>query len=1174
MSQEIINKTLQNNLLSPLTVDPLWGQFLHAFSYELDNLRTQYGNIKNTYNLYENDKDGIVRIAETFGYEPNLVINNSQYMARKESESIPYRIKRKTTYDGYYMVLQQNAQLGEVFSYYYDNYKLVKAIDYDATIKKLNSYNNNHNIPFYGVTPIKNFSSFINSNTIMLDYREDGKIVYPDNKVENLRLYSLDQTYFNPCWRLDKSYTKIPTKHLGIEYFPRHYYCEYFTNLGVAVDEVDTYSTFFKLKEYYIPKSINITINDKTLNLIISESDGIEYYTDDEDILNPLSNYNISSGELTLVFDNIPSGHEIIVSYNIDLFITSDYFYCLEFGAEYNKRCPIIPHTGFFITADIKQGRGSDGWTKDADGWTIPDLKLKAITSSSYNREITISEKIILDNATDAQGQPSGKDNFKLDSTIKWFLDSSSESSATLDKKFKYIAYGDGALPIMNDDCSDVFSYKNLLFSYNLNTDDDSDFILDASKNKINCSVVGNTIKIDSIINKSLNFDGTTYAKSNARLNVVANESYSLGIWFNANKEPTTTTETIFDNFINISYDYENEKLLLDSDEIDCTKDEPHFLCLNFNGEDSEMAVYLDSVLMNTISYSVPSVSDFIYIGCDSSLQNKFYGQIDNLWMMNKTVESSVIYYVYNNKITVISHMGNRLGYYELSENEIYKKVDDYTIVQSYVKAMDVVHEISVINEEGSNYYTSQTRFKPIYNPYFNIKYYNNSHEQITLYANEKGNFYRKIDDTHNEMITGGINFETGIWNLAKKTIESESEKVIQTPKSEVIPTAYKVTNQGISKWYLHYDDVTVNPSEEIIADYIDTKGYENYEKISIYVSNDDASNQKIHTKDNGESYYIYKTSEPTLPPIYINMFNAVGDSDTNLFSFDNGKTLYLRLDELLEDYGSQTIEEQAHRLHAFIDLGESSSTTIYTKTNISSEELNLADIIAYLDVGCKKQIKKWKDGNAICYSLGSVSIYYTDLSFNQIYTPQNTPTSADFNPLEVTIKTDPSDFDLKETDVIEKYEPISAVTYIEGFNNKVTLLDIELVTGSLSFDFWMTIDGKLERLSATVDADGNVSGPNIRTGHFDSDTNWLEFEFLVPINSEIVASYEYYSSLDIDVSKSLVVNYKVTKNIKINEIGLEDENHELLAYMTFPNIEPNDIYNNISAMFAINTRP
>lgn len=1160
MSQEIINKTLQNNLLSPLTVDPLWSQFLHAFSYEIDNLRTRFGNIKNSYDIYNNDKDGVVRIAETFGYEPNLVINNSQYMAIKETESIPYKIKRKTTYDGYYMILQQNAQLGEVFSYYYDNKKLVKALDYKKTVNNLT--NSNHYTPFYGVEPIKNFSSIINTDVITLDYRENGVVVYDTN---NVRIYSLDQESYNPYWRLDKSYTKIPTKHLGIEYFPQHYYCEYFTNLGVAIEEIDTYTTYFKLKEYYIPKTIKITINDKVLNLIITESDNIEYYSDSEGILNSQSNYDISEGKLTLIFDNVPDGHEIIVSYNVDLFITSDYFYCLEFGAEYNKRVPIIPHTGFFITADIFQGRGSDYIYPNENGYTIPDLKLKAITSSSYNREVTISDKIILDNATDESGQPIiGKENYKLDSTIKWFLDSSSSSSSSVNKKFKYIAYGNNALSIMNDEISTIFSYNNLLFSYNLNTDDDSFKILDASKNKINCDVVGNSIKIDGIINKSLNFDGTTYAYSDTRLNVVNNENYSLGIWFNANHIPSTSIETIFDNFINISYDYENEKLLLDFNEINCTKNEPHFLCINFNSINSEMNVYIDSVLIDTVSYSVHSSSDFIYIGCDSSYQNKFYGIIDNLWMMNKTITEDTISYVYNNKSTIISHMGNRLGYYELSEDEIYSEENKYTIVQSYIKAMDVVHEISIVNDTSLDYYTSQTRFKPIFNPYFSIKYYNTSHEPITLYANEKGNFYRKIDDTHNEMITGGINFDTGIWYLTKDTIKSVSQEVIQSPESEIIDTAYKVTDANANfKWYYNYDDIDAEPSVEIIADDIKEDGYTNYEKTIIYKSKDDHSSELvyIHTKNNGESYYVYNGEFP----IGINMFTVIGNSETNLFSADNGKSLYLSLDDLLNE---------TNKLRAFVDLGEFSSTTIYTKNILSGEDYDPNLMInAYLDVACTKQIRKWKDENSIGYTLGSnISIYYSDLAFNSI-TELSNPTEINFNPLEVTIKTDVGEFDLDLIKTIEMYEPVSAITYIRGYNKKITPLNIEMVKGSVNFDFWMTINNKLERFSAHVDVNGNISGTNIQSGTFDYTNNWLNVEFIIPINSEIVVSYEYYSSLDIDITESLIVNYKVTKNIKINEIGLEDENHELLAYMTFPNIEPNNIHDNISAMFAINTK-
>ena len=38
MSQKIINKSLQKTLISPLTSDLLWTQFLDANSYEIANM--------------------------------------------------------------------------------------------------------------------------------------------------------------------------------------------------------------------------------------------------------------------------------------------------------------------------------------------------------------------------------------------------------------------------------------------------------------------------------------------------------------------------------------------------------------------------------------------------------------------------------------------------------------------------------------------------------------------------------------------------------------------------------------------------------------------------------------------------------------------------------------------------------------------------------------------------------------------------------------------------------------------------------------------------------------------------------------------------------------------------------------------------------------------------------
>ena len=102
MSQQIINKALQKTLISPLTSDLLWSQFLEAISYEIANMEGRYSEIKYNWDINKSDKENLIRISKSFGYTPNLVINNTINMCKKEIESIPYRIREKTTYNGYF----------------------------------------------------------------------------------------------------------------------------------------------------------------------------------------------------------------------------------------------------------------------------------------------------------------------------------------------------------------------------------------------------------------------------------------------------------------------------------------------------------------------------------------------------------------------------------------------------------------------------------------------------------------------------------------------------------------------------------------------------------------------------------------------------------------------------------------------------------------------------------------------------------------------------------------------------------------------------------------------------------------------------------------------------------------------------------------------------------------
>src|SRR5574344_1663874 len=114
----IVNDSLQNKLISALKIDDLWVQFLEAYATELELFWADTQKSKDIFNIYEQLEDGLLDIANTFGYIPNLIIDNSLQMVRKEVQSIPTRIRNKTTYDGYYMIMKQIGRIGDIYNYY------------------------------------------------------------------------------------------------------------------------------------------------------------------------------------------------------------------------------------------------------------------------------------------------------------------------------------------------------------------------------------------------------------------------------------------------------------------------------------------------------------------------------------------------------------------------------------------------------------------------------------------------------------------------------------------------------------------------------------------------------------------------------------------------------------------------------------------------------------------------------------------------------------------------------------------------------------------------------------------------------------------------------------------------------------------------------------------------
>ena len=599
---------------------------------------------------------------------------------------------------------------------------------------------------------------------------------------------------------------------------------------------------------------------------------------------------------------------------------------------------------------------------------------------------------------------------------------------------------------------------------------------------------------------------------------------------------------------------------------------------MTINSTNSTVTIYLNGIQLGIMSFSIVSTSNIIYIGIDSSLNNPFYGIIDNMWLIAKELTREDISYINDNGITVISHMGNRLNYYELSDDEI-SDGDDYTLIQSYVRAMDVTNEIYNIVNDDSKTWSFQTNIHPILNPYFEIDYIDSFGKTINIKANEKGEFY---NPKTNEIITGSIDFENGICVLNKDTIKSKSQQTLIQPTKIDYPIAYRVITETPSSdvYYEHYNSFTDEFSDVINADEYVIDSATNVEKTSVYEANDDTlgegqeEKERVYENNDSGVFYIKGNSENLI----IKEFNVIGDDDeTPIFSID-GKNLYFKLNDL---------KLGLNQLKSFTDLGEATATVLYSTDNGETMFLDVYSTKEHLidSNSHKNQIKKYEglvDGIVTyAYTLNDdVTVYYSNLSFTSTVIFDEFPNNISFNIQEKPIKTTEIDLKLTLIQTRYKYENIYTIDYILNFevsfsdyNIQLIPIGTELVKGSLTFNFWTDIEGVYTKITATVADDGVISGffiDSLNSG-FDYDTNTLTVKFLKKINSDIIVSFEYYYSLDIDITKPLIMNYKSEKSIMINEIGLEDENHELMAYMTFPCIEFHSIYNNISALFAIN---
>jgi len=250
---DFVNRGMQEKLHSSLTLSNLWPQFVETIAKEValikdEDEKTKYYN--DIYNLLEGDN---IELANKFGYVPNLILNNSLHYIIQQNESIPFRIKKKTTYLGYEINFKMAERLGEIYNLFWNTNKLIKAIRWGPIFNSIES-DFDPTVPFVSVAADRNFSSV---NLMLGALMDDSSFLDED-----------------PPLRMDSSAIILPTKHLAIEYI---------TDKLVQRNNINYlyYDNYFKYllqgSEYNRQVPV-VPHNGCQLTIVLSDSGGYDFF--------------------------------------------------------------------------------------------------------------------------------------------------------------------------------------------------------------------------------------------------------------------------------------------------------------------------------------------------------------------------------------------------------------------------------------------------------------------------------------------------------------------------------------------------------------------------------------------------------------------------------------------------------------------------------------------------------------------------------------------------------------------------------------------------------------------------------------------------------------------------------------------------------------------------------
>ena len=1044
----IIADSLKNKLILPLH-EPIWLQFLEVIGEEIEKMREKTSLVKDLFNIYVQDEEGLKRIAAMFGYTPNLIVDNSLLMTRKEVESIPFRIRNKTTYDGYYIIFKQIAKKGEIYNYYWSGKKLIKAVKWDKIIESIKK-TRDYTLPFTDIIPDKNFSRISNNQQLCLD----GDLILDQENEVTLK-----------PWTLDDTTSILPTKHLSIEYYVTHLgefdknkeklitkpYLQYLSKgveynrrvpvvphiglqLTAICQEGGSYNFFNENYDYTVPaiklKCATVYEYNKHINTFgsfsLDEYNGnyvrVNVFYDGLNVKETMSSDNLPFAETYSQFDlkfcdvwsNYTSSNDLDAKLRIDqsqIWKLDEYF-------EVNEG-------NFIYTRDGKT------FYEDAE-LTIP------YTKSTYS---------FLPTNWSYYKYVAKNDLKQLDQTIPWILDNLDASKDRLPVSFfKYISCGDGYLSLPRENMRTTFEYTQTIFFYSFSDKDSSNTIKDYSFNKYHLNLIGERKKTQGIIGKTINFDGQTYAFSDEQI-LITEVDMSWGFWFKADnkdsKEENQFLPLIDFGFLKFEYNYFTQQLKWTFAQADgiinnILIDTEYNIIVSANTTDSILTIYINSeVALELSTVGLRWDNNYrLYVGTNSEETLFWKGIIDSLWCQNKLLTGAQVQYIYEEKLGIITQLGNKLACYELDVNHESHDVEDWYMLMSQVKGNDITNEFG---------FFAQSCYDE-YNEWISL-FYNKQEKLIKINATDF-----PITDTQFEFYTEPV---------FKLYYNAEQDTYLYTEDDIEFFTTFKTDNIS---------------SYELKNQYWGSLDNFHYTGYNYYL------NVVWHHKELIDNNYVGKTAKA---PITSECFSC----------------FYKKLSQ--DNIHYETIELKANK-----------EGILY---NVNTNEAITGTI-------------NFKTGD---YQISSLGRHFV-------------------NKEEITnTLTDPSHIvcNLKGNSEISGHQYTSTI-------NKGTII------------ITYKVEGEEKTFTAQDNGKGFITGDFISYGMVDYTTRLINIKFLKNV-TDIFITYEYLEDLEMVEGSEVEFSYKVENQV-ITEIGFEDENHELLCYMSFPPVEFDTANNHISALMIV----